>query len=394
MTALEHKPSEQAMLQTAVEMALATLGRPAALTVAVNDPQRHTASASILELLVRHMPGEAIRLLVACGSHRFLPDEKHAFEHSLRGSMPIREIAWHDCRSENLTPVGHHGWRCHPWLLEDPAVLAIGSVEPHYFAGFTGAHKTVTIGCASYQDIEANHSSALSPNCRPVELADNPVYEGVAEMLSRLSAVQNVAAINLVQRGSTVLAATAGRPLEAMDKAIPVARKAFVQVIDQPLDVLVAQVDGPLGVSFYQADKGIKNNEWAVRDGGAIILQAACPKGLGQDQFASLLRKASTYRQALEFVQSQGYRLGDHKAVRLRHLTDAAGRNVRVYAVSDGLSHDDCQTLGFTKSPTIEAAMALASAGMNNPRSMTLPDAGNACLTLAGLTSRDRPSER
>ncbi len=125
---------------------------------------------------------ETIRLLVACGSHSFSAAQRAAFERTLLGDLAVEAVAWHDCRSRQLACLGEI-WMCHRWLLESRPLLAVGSVEPHYFAGFTGAHKTATIGCAAYADIESNHAHALGDDCRPCCLEGNPVYEGVANML-------------------------------------------------------------------------------------------------------------------------------------------------------------------------------------------------------------------
>ena len=45
-------------------------------------------------------------------------------------------------------------------------VLVIGSVEPHYFAGYTGGRKSFLPGVASYKTIEMNHVliPAILPN--------------------------------------------------------------------------------------------------------------------------------------------------------------------------------------------------------------------------------------
>ena len=42
-------------------------------------------------------------------------------------------------------------------------ILVTGSVEPHYFAGFTGGRKAFLPGIAAYRTIDANHKLALSP---------------------------------------------------------------------------------------------------------------------------------------------------------------------------------------------------------------------------------------
>jgi nickel-dependent lactate racemase len=417
------------------------------LTVLVNDPQRHTGTPAVLECLCDHFDPGHTRILVATGTHSFGDEARRQFERQITGGHSYADFAWHDCRSKDLVPIGTFetsrerkrpeqtsargeqrldsgetlpqtsrqwhpdssptAWLGHPWLIENGAILAIGSVEPHYFAGFTGAHKTCTIGCASYGDIESNHSAAMGPLCQPCKLAGNPIHEGIASLVAALEAtratgdarmgvwpvVSPIAVINLVQVQDRVLGAFGGRPLEALTDAAAVARQAFTRCLARQADALALDVTGPLGASFYQADKGIKNNEWAVRDGGTIILKAPCPEGLGQDHFVSLLWQAKTYDEAVEIVSARGYRLGDHKAVRLRYLTDAKYRRVRVFIVSDGLSHDQAAVLGFTKAASTEDALAQAGVDRHKCDLCEIPDAGNVVVTVQKKTRRRGDAE-
>jgi nickel-dependent lactate racemase len=372
---------DPAALSAAVETAVAGLGAPASLRVLVNDPQRGTDSSSVLHLLTRLVPARRISLLVATGSHRFPLEERAAFERALAAEGPFRRIEWHDARAPELRAIpGPRAWRGHPRLLADEPLLAVGSVEPHYFAGFTGAHKTATIGCAGYEDIESNHAAALGPCCRPCALAGNPVHEGVAAMLAGLEACRPVAAVNLLQAGEAFLAAAGGGALESLQALRGRTEAVFVRRIDRPADALIAEVSGPLAVSFYQAEKGIKNSEWAVRDGGCVVLVAACPGGVGQDHFVRLLREAPTHKAAAATVASRGYRLGDHKAVRLRYLTDPACRGVRVFVVSPGLSQADATALGVRKAATAQTALTAAGVNPSRDRVYRVRDAANVCV--------------
>lgn len=370
-------------IAAATRHALNAFAETKALTLLVNDPQRHTDTRAVLEAILAHMDPSHLRIIIATGSHHYPQAQQKAFEAALLGDLQLEAVAWHDCRSEHLATIAGE-WCGHRWLVENRPLLAIGSVEPHYFAGFTGAHKTATIGCAGYADIEHNHARALEAACRPCRLEDNPVYEGVSNMLWALMSVKPLAVVNLVQRSREVIAAFGGEPYATLTAAAAVARQAFVNEIPAPADAIVAEVSGPLGRSFYQADKGIKNNEWALRDGGCLVLVAPCSEGIGQDAFVDLLRAAPTYEQAADLVSLRGYKLGDHKAVRLRYLTDPHRRNVKVFLVSEGISDEQAQLLGMTKAATVREALGKASIDPVRDRAYYLSDAGNRCIMVAG----------
>ncbi|NLF32777.1 MAG: DUF2088 domain-containing protein [Planctomycetes bacterium] len=364
---------------------LAALDGPGLLDIAVNDPQRHTATEAVLEALDELSPPRSWRLLVTCGTHRYGPDRRGAFERRFsRFAGRIEAFDWHACDACDLVAIGPQGrWRVHPTLAADRgALLAIGSVEPHYFAGLTGAHKTATIGGASRTTIEANHAGALSPRAQPFALLDNPVHLGICELLAAVEARRPVVAVNLLQAGPSLHAAAVGRPLDALEALRGTAERCFAHRLAAPADALVLEVDGPLGESFYQADKAIKNSEDAVRDGGLLVLVAACGDGVGQDHFAELMRAAPTWAEAMAVMTARGYRLGDHKAVRLRRLTDPAQRGVRITVVSDGLDEAACRLLGMTKAPSVADALAAAGLRPGWDRICTVEDAGNAVVRV------------
>lgn len=377
-------PPDPGALEAAVQEALCVLGGGAPDLILVNDPQRATASRDVLDQIRERVDLSRSRLLVATGSHRFTPDEQRKLVQDLP-LIPADSLDWHDARRPDLLPIGgSQGWRAHPWVAHAARILAIGSVEPHYFAGFSGAHKTATIGCASLGDITRNHAGALDPACRPCRLAGTPVHEGILGMLSLLEQDRQVAAVNVMQLGAAIVDAAGGTARTALEKLAPNVQAAYMRRIARPASGLVAEVSGPLSCSFYQAEKGIKNSEWAVRDGGVIVLQAACPQGIGQDAFMRLLQLAPTHREAEALVLARGYRLGDHKGVRLRYLTDSACRHVRVFAVSPGLDEADAALLGIRLAGSVDEALRRAGVDPGDPDVYRIEDAANTCVEADG----------
>jgi nickel-dependent lactate racemase len=358
------------------------------VVLVVNDPCRSTRTVEALQALSAFAAEQRCRprarILVATGTHRFPPDERRAFEASTFTDLgfSIEDISWHDAAdSAKLRPLGEASMN--EIVVSARALIAVGSVEPHYFAGATGAHKTLTIGCLSHADIESNHGGALDPASDVLRLDGNPVHEGIVRLVAALRQDRIVVAMNQVLCGESVVAARVGDPIDTLVALLPEAQRVYARSLDQAADVLHLRVPLPLGKSFYQADKALKNNHLSVVDGGGILLEAECSDGIGQDAFVRLLRSASTYAEAVEQVRLQGYRLGDHKAVKLRHLTDPAARGVHVALLSRAISAEACRVLGVQPVASVEEGLEWLAARSNRPlaRGVRVDDAGMVCVT-------------
>ncbi len=362
------------------------------LTLVVNDNHRftdtHTFVCAVMQLLERlsdAQPRPRLRVLVATGSHVATADERAAHELSMFGvhRERIAELAWHDARSAaGLLAVGRATLHC--WMAEGGFYLACGSMEPHYFAGVTGAHKTLSVGVMSMESLTANHEHALSMRARPLTLDDNPVHLGIVDAVADLEdSGARLLVVNEVLVDGKVVAVTAGHPLDALQRGLETVRACFSARVEEPVDLIVARMCAPLDRDFYQAEKGIKNTEFALREAGVMVLEAACRHGVGIDHFVDLLRQAATHEEAVAVVEARGYRLGDHKAVRLRALTDK--RRVHVALVSEGVPASVGEVLGVRIFADRRGAAAWAQQilGAGPVRGLLVEDAGNVVVEIS-----------
>lgn len=365
-------PRPSTPLRSAAEV-VAGLDLPARVWVLVNDPARSTRSDEALAALGRATTVDGI--VVATGSHEWGSQARSRHEAWLRSSLAGDvSIRWHDASGAGLAALDS-GRRIDPWVAAAEAVVAVGSVEPHWFAGVTGAHKTLTIGILDRLSIERDHEAVLDGACKPLDLGGNRVHLAHRRLLHELHHDRRAIALQHVGAHWD-----GGDVFECLERLLPWARAAFVQQVSEPVDWVWSRVEGPLARSLYQADKGLKNVEGAVRDGGAIVLEADLVGGIGPDRFVQLLESAEDAAGARCQVDRHGYRLGDHKAVRWRALQD---RGVRIGLLGTMLPEALLQTLGVVALPDADSAWSWLRATLGaHSTGVVVPDAGNTVLEV------------
>ncbi|MCA8923691.1 MAG: DUF2088 domain-containing protein [Planctomycetes bacterium] len=344
--------------------------------VVVNDAARviHCGLPQLLHELRGWQP--QLRVLVATGTHA--GDAAH--EASRLGV----EVELHACDDAAAhTSVGDYG--VDRRLLEASAVVAFGSVEPHYFAGWTGAHKTISVGLWDRATIAHNHEAATQLAAQPLDASDhNPVAAGIrAGVRALLAQGPPLLTVNhVLDSAGAPLAVGSGDPYAALEAVLPAATARGVHSVAAPVDVVVAEVEGPLGRSLYQADKGIKNHEAVLADGGLLVLCAELDQGVGQDRFVRFLEQAPTLEAARARLSREGYTLGDHKALRWRALE---ARGVRIVVVSPRLDPEALRAAGVRVVPDLAAAFAEADL-RPGARGLVVEDAGFVASRLGRRT--------
>lgn len=194
-------------------------------------------------------------------------------------------------------------------------IIAIGSVEPHYFAGFTGGPKSFLPGLSHHSTIEANHALAVDSECQPAKLVGNPVAESIREAVSKVDCgkVYSIQFVN--DSRQNVIGVFTGDLWDSFDKAVQCARDVYIRPIRKKHHVVVAVNCHPLDRNLYQLQKSFENSRSIVEDGGSIIVVSACREGVGNDEFLAIADKYPEPKDILSAKQTT-YNLGFHKLYR------------------------------------------------------------------------------
>ena len=315
--------------------------------VVVNDHTRPTPSHEVL----KHLPlgGKDVTTLIAGGTHR-QPDVKEV-ERIIGGKVPPYggRVAIHNSRDKSsLKAMGKTSRGTELFfnqlVFDTDGIIVVGSVEPHYFAGYTGGRKFLLPALAGYESIAMNHSLAVDEGARVLALEGNPVHEDLMEALNKFGRFDDIFSIQLVLNDKhQVSYASAGHIVQSFHQAVKYANQIYVPSVPKRADIVISVNTSPLDIDLYQSQKAIDNVKLSVKKGGVIILVSSCHEGIGDKSFYEMLTSRTDLTNARQF--------GIHKAVKLRNLL----RDVSIFAVTS-MDASIPEAIGLTSYRDVQSA--------------------------------------
>lgn len=340
-------------------------GADDSVLIVVSDATRATASAQIVNLLVRRLVQAGvsparIAIIFATGIHRPVSDKEKA---ELLTPFVVQrlQVLQHDAYDRaKLTNFGttENGVtvELNSALKDYSRVFLTGGITFHYFAGFTGGRKSICPGLASAKTIEETHMLALDfesggrkAGVSPGSLEGNVVHEEcerVAALIAPAFSVNTVVDENKravkIFCGDWRLAHRAGCDYYRDQHSFEISAKR---------DVVIASCGGfPHDINLIQAHKALDMAAIACKDGGTIVLLAQCSDGLGRPDFLKWFD--ATDARALEARLANEYEINGQTAWAL--LTKA--ERYRVCLISE-LPEEAVKRMRMTPVQTISEAL-------------------------------------
>ena len=324
----------------------------------VNDGTRPTPTAKVLDALSKRMDLKKARYLVATGTHRDMTEEEYNFVFGKHYGYLKDRIICHDAKnsecvflgtSKNGTPM-----EVNKIAVDSDRLVIITSVEPHYFAGYTGGRKSFLPGVASFRTVETNHKLAMNKEAQALALKGNPVHEDMMDALEQIKGKRIFSIQIVMDRHQNIYKVASGDLNKCFRTAVGWAEDVFCVPVPQKADVVISVAPYPMDVDLYQSQKALDNGKWALKEGGKIIMVSKCREGIGHATFMQQLSTSKDPKVVLENLNKE-YKLGYHKAAKMAEIAVWAD----IWAVTD-LDPEIISSANITPFPSVAAAMEQA----------------------------------
>ncbi len=396
----ESPASEEAVLRQALSAPIGSrplarlLRRGERTTIVIPDASRRCAARVFLPCLLeilneRGIRDEDITVLFATGSHGQQTEEEHL---EVVGPEVYRRVRLvdHDCQDYGQlvyvgeTVSGTPVW-FHKYVVKAERLLIAGGTSHHPLTGYAGGPKLLNPGCVALETVYHCHalgvddqSGGLAAACAAGVAEGNPIYE---DIIDSMKFVQVDFALHvLVDAQGRVRQACAGSLAASWARGRQMADSLYRVRVERRVPLVIASCGGsPFDDDFVKAFRAIRNASTLVRDGGHLLLFAACPRGVGARHFLEFFAVGSDQELARQLRGS--YRSFGTTALGLRHLL----RRLRITMVG-ALAPAAAAAMGVEVEPSPEQAVARALAEL--PQGRQIAVVPHAHFTLPAVEGR------
>lgn len=336
------------------------------VVIAHSDITRATPNDRILPVLLAALEAagvarEDIVLLNALGTHR---PQTEAELRAMLGDAVVDgyRCLQHDGNDDaNLVALGEtrfgHPVRVNRHYLEADVRILTGLIEPHFFAGFSGGPKGVLPALAGAESVLTNHGTEMvgHPNATWGITEGNPIWEEMREVALRTDPTF-LLNVTLNAQGQ-ITGVFAGDLLEAHAAGCAFVREQAMIPVDEAYDIVVTTNGGyPLDQNLYQSVKGMSAANEIVREGGAIVIAAACEDGIpDHGRYADLLVEGGSPQGVLDMLAQPGFSSPDQWEAQVQALVQ---RRAEVHVYSDGLTAAQIRAALLIPSDDVEVTVA------------------------------------
>ena len=286
-------PDEAAAFQAAVRRPIASAPLQDLITssdsvaLVVPDITRPFPSHRVLPWLfaeLAHVPRENFTIHLGNGSHRRETDHEIAALLGVDIAAQCRVVNHNAHDRSTLELVGYDidGRPVHfdrDYVRADKRI-ALGFIEPHFMAGFSGGYKAVMPGIADIDAIMRYHNAARIGHPRSAwgRLDGNPTQELIRHNGSLLPVDF---CINVtINRQRAITRFFCGDVIAAHETGCAFAKDTAMIGCEHPYPIVITTNSGyPLDQNLYQTDKGLSAAAQIVEDGGLIICASECSDG-------------------------------------------------------------------------------------------------------------------
>jgi len=354
------------------------------VVIVTSDITRYTGSEIYLPILVERLNGCGIEdadisILIALGIHRPQTEAEHRkILGSLFGRIRVFDHASDD--PGQLVELGETSGgipvAINRRIVEADRVIVTGTVGFHYFAGFGGGRKGLVPGVAARKTCMASHFSVFNPAPQTGKhpqatagvLEGNPVHYNLLEAARMLRC--DLLLNTVLSPQKEILGVYAG-DLETAHLAACQKVQALYQLQTEAVELAIISSGGePKDINLIQAQKALDYGCRAVREGGTIILLAACRDGFGHEHFYPWFDYQDL--EQFEAALRQNYQINGQTA----HSLLAKARRFRVILVSE-FDSDVTKRMGMEKAADLQQAIDMALAELPaHPKTLVMPDGG------------------
>ena len=364
-------------------------------TVAIvhTDITRATPNDRLLPVLLSELEAAGVNrtditLLNALGTHR---PQTEAELRMMLGDQIVDNYRClqHDAFDDaNLVSMGEtslgHPVRINRHYLEADVKILTGFIEPHFFAGFSGGPKGVLPSIAGVESVLSNHGRHMIAHANAAWgiTQGNPIWEEMREiaLLTKPTFLLNVT----LNANHQITGVFAGELLPAHSAGCAFVKENAMAGVDQPFDIVITTNSGyPLDQNLYQTVKGMSAANEIIREGGAIIMAAACEDGIpDHGGYADLLARGGSPQGVLDMIARPGFNEHDQWQVQVQAMIQLGAD---VYVFSDGLTDDQIEQALFTSCRNIEQTVdALQQKYGPETRICVIPEGPQTIPYLAG----------
>jgi nickel-dependent lactate racemase len=177
-------------------------------------------------------------------------------------------------------------------FVEADLRVAIGLIEPHFMAGYSGGRKMVAPGLAYQDTILRLHSAHIleDRNAGNCIMEGNPLHKEQIEIVREIG---GIVALNVVIDEQRRIGFVNFGEIEASHlEAVEFVREYAEVSIPQRFKTIVTTSAGyPLDKTYYQTIKGMVGVIDILEPGGTIIIASECSEGMGSREFVIAQRR-------------------------------------------------------------------------------------------------------